>query len=557
MRPAAERSAEREADHGTAASGAANVMLTLAYDGTDFAGWQVQNRQRTVQGVLEAALARMLDRPVRVRAAGRTDSGVHAIGQVANFTAPMTFAAERWAVAINSCLPPDVRVLAARPVAAGFDARRSALARGYRYQLLSGAVGLPHLRRYCYHVRPRLDLCKMNRAAGYLVGEHDFTVFSAARDRSRSKVRRVISAAFFRCPPYVVFRIVATSFLWEDGTQHRGHPGGGWRPWMRPPARYGACSRAGGAPRWARPRRRAACSWSACGILLIPIHDSRPALLAPAHARPVSGARVVFSMFRSMTPDQRYWRLLSLIEDFYSGGERTAEDPPPVRFPRPVAERGPAAAIEHQDSLEAVASEVAACRKCGTVPGAHPHGAGRGGRAAAGTGDRRRAGIRRGSQRPAVRSGRAGEYLDRWLAAIELRRSENCFITNVVKCRPPHNRDPASEESQACLPFLQRQMRLLEPRAILTVGRIAGQLLTGQTATMARLREETHLYRIAGLAHPVPLVATYHPSGVLRNQSLRGAVWADLRRLQNLLAGTDASSTGAAASAAVPPSGDR
>ena len=140
----AERSAEREADHGTAASGAANVMLTLAYDGTDFAGWQVQNRQRTVQGVLEAALARMLDRPVRVRAAGRTDSGVHAIGQVANFTAPMTFAAERWAVAINSYLPPDVRVLAARPVAAGFDARRSALARGYRYQLLSGAVGLPH-----------------------------------------------------------------------------------------------------------------------------------------------------------------------------------------------------------------------------------------------------------------------------------------------------------------------------------------------------------------------------------------------------------------------------
>ncbi len=214
-RPAADRSAEQEADHGTAASGAANVMLTLAYDGTDFAGWQVQNRQRTVQGVLEAALARMLDRPVRVRAAGRTDSGVHAIGQVANFTAPMTFAAERWAVAINSNLPPDVRVLAARPVAAGFDARRSALARGYRYQLLSGAVGLPHLRRYCFHVRHRLDLRQMNRAAGYLVGEHDFTVFSAARDPSRSKVRRVISAAFFPSPPYVVFRIVATSFLWK------------------------------------------------------------------------------------------------------------------------------------------------------------------------------------------------------------------------------------------------------------------------------------------------------------------------------------------------------
>ena len=257
-----------------------------------------------------------------------------------------------------------------------------------------------------------------------------------------------------------------------------------------------------------------------------------------------------------MTPDQRYWRLLSLIEDFYSGGERTAEDPPPVRFPRPVAERGPAAAVEREDSLEAVASEVAACRKCGlcqgrtrTVPG---EGAAQPLVLVIGEGpgyDEDRSG------RPFV--GRAGEYLDRWLAAIELRRSENCFITNVVKCRPPHNRDPASDESQACLPFLQRQMRLLEPRAILTVGRIAGQLLTGQKATMAGLREETHVYRIAGLAHPVPLVATYHPSGVLRNQSLRGAVWEDLRRLQHLLAGTDAISTGAAASAAAPPSGGR
>ena len=129
IRPPAEQSAGPQS---RAASGAGevNVKLTLAYDGTDFAGWQVQNQQRTVQGVLEAALARMLARRVRVRAAGRTDSGVHAIGQVANFTAPISIPAERWAVAINSYLPPDVRVLAARPVAAQFDARRSALARG-------------------------------------------------------------------------------------------------------------------------------------------------------------------------------------------------------------------------------------------------------------------------------------------------------------------------------------------------------------------------------------------------------------------------------------------
>lgn len=197
------------------AAGETNVMLTLAYDGTDFAGWQVQQGQRTVQGTLEAGLARMLGRPLRVRAAGRTDSGVHAVGQVANFGAAMSFPAERWAVAINSYLPPDVRVLAARPVAGDFDARRSALARAYHYQLLCGSVGLPHLRRYCYHVRRHLDLRYLNRAAAYLVGEHDFTVFAAAGDPSRSRVRRVLSAAFFPRAPYVVFRIVATSFLWK------------------------------------------------------------------------------------------------------------------------------------------------------------------------------------------------------------------------------------------------------------------------------------------------------------------------------------------------------
>ena len=197
------------------AAGETNVMLTLAYDGTDFAGWQAQREQRTVQGTLEAGLARMLGRPVRVRAAGRTDSGVHAVGQVVNFSAPMSFPAPRWAAAINSYLPPDVRVLAARPAAGEFDARRCALARAYHYQLLAAPAVLPHLRRYCHHLRRRPDLRYLNRAAAYLVGEHDFTVFAAAGDASRSKVRRVLSAAFFPRPPYLVFRIAATSFLWK------------------------------------------------------------------------------------------------------------------------------------------------------------------------------------------------------------------------------------------------------------------------------------------------------------------------------------------------------
>ena len=196
-------------------SGGVNVKLTLAYDGTDFAGWQVQREQRTVQGVVEAALGRMLEAPVRVRAAGRTDSGVHALGQVANFTGPTSFPASRWAVAINSNLPPDVRVRAAQPVQPWFDSRRAALARAYHYQLLPADTNLPHLRRYCLQVHRRLDLRYLNRAAGYLVGEHDFSVFAAAGDSSASKVRRVLSAGFYPRPPCIMFRVVATSFLWK------------------------------------------------------------------------------------------------------------------------------------------------------------------------------------------------------------------------------------------------------------------------------------------------------------------------------------------------------
>jgi tRNA pseudouridine38-40 synthase len=194
----------------------ANVRLTLAYDGTDFHGWQRQRSERTVQAVVEDALARMLGEPVRLHGAGRTDSGVHALGQVANFTTDVdSIPADRWVAAINSYLPRDVQVVSGGIAPADFDSRRSAIARGYHYNLLAGSVPYPHLRRYSYAVRRRLDLVRLNRAAASLLGEHDFAVFAAAGHSSESTVRRVIAASFFPHPPYVVFRIVATSFLWR------------------------------------------------------------------------------------------------------------------------------------------------------------------------------------------------------------------------------------------------------------------------------------------------------------------------------------------------------
>ena len=193
-----------------------NIRLTVAYDGTDFSGWQVQKEQRTVQGVIEEALARMHGHPVRIRGAGRTDTGVHATGQVANFHSDLdSIAPARWSLAVNSYLPPDVRVLESREAEAGFSAKESARLRVYAYYLLAVPIGPPHVRRYCWKIPRRPEVPALNRLAGVFLGEHDFTTFAAAGDASRSKIRRVLSSCFYPQGPFLLYRIAATSFVWK------------------------------------------------------------------------------------------------------------------------------------------------------------------------------------------------------------------------------------------------------------------------------------------------------------------------------------------------------
>ncbi len=193
-----------------------NIRLTLAYDGTDFEGWQVQKKGRTVQGVLQDGLERMHGHPVNVLAAGRTDSGVHATGQVASFRTDIdSIPGRRFRDAVNAYLPRDVRVLASDEVQWSFHARRSARQRVYRYYTVCGPVVVPHLRRYRHWVRRSLDLPRLNEMAAALVGEHDFTCFSAEGDANVSKVRRVDVSAFHRDGDTVIYTIAATSFLWK------------------------------------------------------------------------------------------------------------------------------------------------------------------------------------------------------------------------------------------------------------------------------------------------------------------------------------------------------
>jgi tRNA pseudouridine38-40 synthase len=193
-----------------------NLKLTLAYDGTDFVGWQVQRSGRTVQGVILEALERMHGERVVVHAAGRTDSGVHADGQVISFETTIdSIPANAFHVALNSYLPPDVKALDSREVPADFHARYSAVRRTYRYFYAYGDVIHPRGRSYAVKLRHRPSVRQLNRLCGPLVGSHDFTTFTLPRETSRTKVRNVISAGFFPLHGQLVFEISANGFLWR------------------------------------------------------------------------------------------------------------------------------------------------------------------------------------------------------------------------------------------------------------------------------------------------------------------------------------------------------
>jgi DNA polymerase len=133
--------------------------------------------------------------------------------------------------------------------------------------------------------------------------------------------------------------------------------------------------------------------------------------------------------------------------------------------------------------------------------------------------------------------GASGKLLDKMLSAIGLSRDKNCYIANIVKCRPPANREPAPDERAACLPYLRRQIEYLRPQAILCAGRTAAQALLGTTDGINRLRGKRHRYSWNGLE--IPVMATFHPSALLRDESLKRPAWEDLKALKSLLDDTN------------------
>jgi tRNA pseudouridine38-40 synthase len=188
--------------------------ITLAYDGTNYVGWQRQAQGASIQGLVEAAVAELDGRAVAVAGAGRTDAGVHAFGQVASFTLARHIDPGVLRRALNARLPPDVRVLEAVPAAPDFHARFAATGKTYRYRICDAEALSPFERRYAWHLPGPLDVPAMDDAARVLEGRHDFTAFQTAggethtaeRTIARSRVRRESAAL-------VVYEIRGDGFL--------------------------------------------------------------------------------------------------------------------------------------------------------------------------------------------------------------------------------------------------------------------------------------------------------------------------------------------------------
>ncbi|UCH78318.1 MAG: tRNA pseudouridine(38-40) synthase TruA [Candidatus Coatesbacteria bacterium] len=192
---------------------ARKIKLTLEYDGTAYAGWQVQAEAPTVQGVIEEALAAILKEPTRLHGAGRTDAGVHAAGQVAHFETTSEMAPEAFERALNSLLPDDIRVTAAEEVPAEFHARYSARSRTYRYAItFTDSV---FTRRHAYYLPGPLEAEAMRAAAAPLVGEHDFAAFGNASDDVDTTVREITAFRLEETLDGLEFYITANAFLYK------------------------------------------------------------------------------------------------------------------------------------------------------------------------------------------------------------------------------------------------------------------------------------------------------------------------------------------------------
>ncbi|MGB2705812.1 MAG: tRNA pseudouridine(38-40) synthase TruA [Candidatus Omnitrophota bacterium] len=192
-----------------------NIRLTIAYDGTGYAGWQIQKNAKSIQDEIEKALKKILGEKVRLIGAGRTDSGVHARAQVANFKTRKKFPPKKIQAALNAALPKDISVIEAKKAPLKFHSRFDAKSKIYRYTILNSRIDDPFLRNY-YHKFPyKLNVPLMKRESGILLGRHDFKSFQrkSASSRIKSTVRTIKRITIKREKDFIHIGIEANGFL--------------------------------------------------------------------------------------------------------------------------------------------------------------------------------------------------------------------------------------------------------------------------------------------------------------------------------------------------------
>ncbi len=191
------------------------VILTVAYDGTGYCGWQIQPDKPTIEGILNAELSRLLGEDIHVIGASRTDTGVHALGAVCVFDTESSIPADKFSFALNQSLPDDIRIMSSKQVEDDFHPRKISCRKTYEYRIYNDTFRPPTRRLYAHHVYGPLDEELMQKAGGYLVGEHDFASFSSAGGQAVTTVRTIYDLTVAREDKEVIISVTGNGFLYN------------------------------------------------------------------------------------------------------------------------------------------------------------------------------------------------------------------------------------------------------------------------------------------------------------------------------------------------------
>lgn len=192
-----------------------NIKLTIEYDGKDFNGWQKQPNKLNIQGTIEQAIQKITGEEVKLDASGRTDAGVHSLGQVANFKTNSTLPIEKFPLAINSNLKQSIRIISAEEVPERFHSRLACKQKTYRYVINNSQYGTAIYRNLEYHIPQKLNIEKMQAAATFFEGEHDFKAFKASGTSSKSSVRKIYKAEVIKKGDRIYIELTGNGFLYN------------------------------------------------------------------------------------------------------------------------------------------------------------------------------------------------------------------------------------------------------------------------------------------------------------------------------------------------------